>query len=132
MKQHITILLIDDDPDDRELFVKSVREVDENIECLTAPDGIQGLAMLKAGDPPDFIFLDLRMPGYTGKKCLEEIRKDPKLKDVPVIIYTTSTDVADAQELTAMGAVHFISKPTNPSEIYYLVATVINENWSLP
>jgi len=133
LRDNLTILLIDDDEDDRELFIKSVKEVDDAITCYAKPDCIQGLKFLAdAATPPDYIFLDLRMPGYSGKKCLEEIRKQPKFMQTPVIIYTTSNDVNDAHELREMGAVHFISKPTNPSEIYYLVSTVINENWTRP
>jgi DNA-binding NtrC family response regulator len=132
-KANLSILLIDDDEDDRELFVRSVKEVDEAIICHTSSDCMQGLKFLADSvTPPDYIFLDLRMPGYSGKRCLEEIRKQEKFAQTPVIIYTTSNDVNDAHELREMGAVHFISKPTNPSEIYYLVSTVINENWTLP
>jgi CheY-like chemotaxis protein len=69
------------------------------------------------------------MPRITGKQCLEEIRKDNRLQHIPVFIYTTSRDLQDSKNLINMGAVHFISKPTNPSEIYYILSEVLNEKW---
>ena len=126
---NIKVLIVDDDPDDRELFTAAIKEVDGSIECITARDGQQALELLK--NPlfslPDFIFLDLRMPRIGGKKCLFEIKANSRLQHIPVIIYTTSRDEEESRELHAMGAVHFISKPSNPEEIYYLVSFVLEE-----
>jgi CheY-like chemotaxis protein len=129
MPDRISVLIVDDDADDRKLFIEAVKEVDRHIECITAGDGQQALEILhKPGSKlPHFIFLDLRMPRYNGKKCLQEIKKDERLKHIPVIIYSTSREVEESQELKAMGAVHFISKPSNPDEIYYLVSFVLEE-----
>jgi FixJ family two-component response regulator len=60
---------------------------------------------------------------------LEEIGKDKRLKDIPVFIYTTSTDVKDSMELKDMGAVHFISKPADPTDIYYILSVLLDEKW---
>ena len=130
MDKPVTIFLADDDPDDRALFIDAVHEVDGDIKCLTASDGQQAMNFLtdSRNTVPDYIFLDLRMPRKGGRKCLEEIREDSRLKHIPVIIYTTSDDVEDSKDLTHHGATHFISKPTNPDEIYYLVSQVLNEN----
>lgn len=129
MADRIRVLIVDDDADDRKLFIDAVREVNRHIECITASDGQQALEVLrKSGSTlPDFIFLDLRMPRYNGKRCLQEIKKDENLKHIPVIIYSTSREVEESQELKAMGAVYFISKPSNPDEIYYLVSFVLEE-----
>lgn len=131
MKQAITLLLIDDDEDDRLFFEESAKEVDSAIECILIPDCPSALKFLKDSTNiiPDYIFLDLRMPGYGGKKCLEEIAAEGRLQHVPVIIYTTSTDEEDAKELKELGASHFVSKPINPSEIYYMISQIINEKW---
>ena len=125
------ILLIDDDEDDRKLFFEAVREFDETITCVGSSNGQEALLYLKneANSIPDFIFLDLRMPGLSGQKCLEEIKKDPRLVPVPVIVYSTSTDVKESIELKKMGAVHFMSKPESPDDIYYMVSVVLSENW---
>ncbi|UAY53091.1 response regulator [Ferruginibacter albus] len=132
MKEHITILLVDDDEDDRKLFSDAVMEVDKAITCNSAANAQEALTILKneAIMLPDIIILDLRMPGISGQKCLEEIKKDPRIMNIPVLIYTTSREVKESIELKKLGAAHFISKPTSPDEVYYLVSYIINENWS--
>ena len=131
MKENISIFIVDDDEDDKKLFIESAKEIDENITFITASDGQEALRLLKDehNKPPDYIFLDLRMPRVGGKKCLEEIRKDKRLNDIPVFIYTTSTDVKDSIAVKEMGAVHFISKPADPNDIYYILSVVLNEKW---
>jgi len=125
------VLLVDDDADDRSLFIQAIFQVDRTITCYVMSDGQQALRFLEdVNNPvPDYIFLDLRMPRIDGRKCLEKIRQDKRTEKVPVIIYTTSTDVKDAKELSETGATHFISKPSNPEEVYYLVSQTLNEKW---
>ena len=128
MKEGISLLIVDDDADDRNLFIETMKEVDEDIKCISANDGQQALDFLKNSPSlPDFIFLDLRMPRIGGRKCLFEIKKDERLKPIPVIIYTTSNEVEESKALIEMGAVYFISKPSNPEELYYLVSFVLEE-----
>ena len=131
MERNITVFLADDDEDDRQLFMASAKELDRNITCITASDGQEAMKFLKdEHNPlPDYIFLDLRMPRLSGKKCLEEIRKDKRLQPIPVFIYTTSRDVKDSVELKKLGATHFISKPDNPTDIYYILSVVLDEKW---
>ncbi len=132
MKENIKLLIVDDDEDDRQLFIESAKEVDENIICVTANDGQQALELLKNKENtlPDYIFLDLRMPRFSGRKTIEEIKRDPDLLHIPVIIYTTSRETEDSDELKKMGAARFVSKPVNPEEIYYLISAVIEEKWN--
>ena len=129
MKNSVCFLLVDDDADDRTLFIEAVKEIDQTFECKTANNGERALELLKdTGYPlPDFIFLDIRMPRINGKKCLFEIKKDERLKHIPVIIYTTSKAVEESKELRDMGAFHFISKPSNADEIYYLISFVMDQ-----
>jgi len=133
MEKRITIFIADDDEDDKKLFIESAKEVNENITCITASDGQEALKFLRdEHNPlPDYIFLDLRMPRISGKKCLEEIRNDKRLHHIPVFIYTTSRDVKDSTELKKDGAVHFITKPVNPNDIYYILSVVLEEKWDL-
>ncbi len=131
MENITRLLLVDDDADDCSLFVKAANEVDKNIFCIIASNGQEAIDILRDTEKelPDYIFLDLRMPKVNGRKCLEEIRTTEHLKHIPVIIYSTSKDVADAENLTQMGANHFITKPSNPDEIYYLLSQVLSEKW---
>lgn len=127
----MTILLVDDDEDDRALFVEATKELDNTIVCLSASDGMEALAYLQDGrnEVPDFIFLDLRMPGLSGEETLTEIKKDPRLSPVPVIVYTTSRDVQESKRLKELGAAHFTTKPVSEDEVYYIVSFVLGERW---
>jgi CheY-like chemotaxis protein len=129
METYLRLMIVDDDADDRMLFVQSVKEIDETIECIVAKDGQEALKLLSQPlfELPNFIFLDLRMPRVGGKRCLIELKKDERLKNIPVVIYTTSREVKESQELKELGAVHFISKPGSPDEIYYVVSFVLDE-----
>lgn len=132
MKNRITLLIVDDDPDDRFFFIEAAKEIDKNIECITAGDGQKALDLLRSrlASLPDLIFLDVRMPLLDGKKCLLEIKKDERLKHIPVIIYTTSRVIEESIELKKLGAIHFISKPANTDEIYYLISVMLEEYMS--
>ena len=128
----MTILLVDDDEDDRKLFFEAVGDVDQAIRCIAAVDGQEALVYLSnAANPvPDFIFLDLRMPGISGQQCLEEMKKDARLASVPVIVYTTSRDEKESETLKKLGAAHFMSKPVSPDDVYYMVSFVLGEKWN--
>lgn len=112
-------VLIDDDPDDQELFEIAVKSIDEHIACSFANDGNEGLILLEKqkNDPPDFIFLDLNMPRMDGKECLAEIMKNPVLKKIPVIIFSTSSHPRDKEEALAGGAAGFMTKPPRTAEL---------------
>ena len=131
MEKNLTLLIVDDDEDDRRLFIESTKEVDEHINCIEAGGGQEALDYLNNASNllPDYIFLDLRMPKISGQKCLDEIKKVKRLSGIPIFIYSTSTDTNDIKALGEQGAVMFISKPTDPGEIYYLISSIVNEKW---
>jgi CheY-like chemotaxis protein len=125
------ILLVDDDEDDRKLFCDAAKELDTTITCIPARDGQEALTYLRnlANPLPDFIFLDLRMPGLSGQQCLVEIKSEPRLMSIPVMIYTTSRNVRESEELKQLGATHFMSKPVSPDDVYYMLSFVLGETW---
>jgi DNA-binding response OmpR family regulator len=127
----MNILLVDDDEDDRKLFIDAAKELDSTIKCFSAADGMAALAYLRDDqhDLPDYIFLDLRMPGLSGEECLIEIKREQRMAKVPVIVYTTSRDVKESVRLKQLGAAHFASKPISPEEVYYMVSFVLGERW---
>jgi CheY-like chemotaxis protein len=128
----MNILLVDDDEDDRNLFFEAAGQVDQTITCIGAANADEALRYLNdtANPLPDFIFLDLRMPGLSGRQCLAEIKKDARLEPVPVIVYTTSRDVRESAELKQLGAAHFMSKPVFPDDVYYMLSVVLSEKWT--
>jgi DNA-binding response OmpR family regulator len=127
----MNILLVDDDEDDRKLFIDATKELDSTINCFSASDGMAALAYLRDdhNDLPDYIFLDLRMPGLSGEEFLIEIKSEQRMAKVPVIVYTTSRDVKESVRLKQLGAAHFASKPISPEEVYYMVSFVLGERW---
>ncbi len=82
MKENLRLLIVDDDADDRKFFKDAVREINETIECSVAKDGLDALQLLEdAALPlPHFIFLDLRMPRFDGRKALLKIKENNRLK----------------------------------------------------
>lgn len=114
MKAHTSIFIIDDDPDDSELLTEAIHEVDPNMVCSTSLGSIDALNILAVEQfiVPDYIFLDLNMPMMNGKECLIELMKIEQLKEVKVIIYTTSQREDDVKELLGIGASFFLIKPS--------------------
>jgi CheY-like chemotaxis protein len=106
----MVILYVDDDPEDIEIFIEGVKEVDGTIRCLIAQNGQQALDILQADLVPDYIFLDINMPVINGKALLAEIRKDKRFMSIPVVMYSTSIDPVELEEYKKMGANHFLVK----------------------
>ena len=82
------ILLIDDDEDEQWIFTEALKEISNSITCLYAITAKEGLELSKQS-LPDYIFIDINMPFSNGLQCLELIKSDDRLKEIPVIIYST-------------------------------------------
>lgn len=119
MMQNLTLLFIDDDTDDQEIFSFALQKVDSSIRCIISGDCKEALEKITSDKTfiPDFIFLDLNMPRIGGRQCLAEIKKIPRLAHVPVIIYTTSNEQRDKEETKKLGANYFLTKPTDISKL---------------
>jgi CheY-like chemotaxis protein len=106
------VMLIDDDEDDREIFLTVIKENASSVVCNVAENGREALDKLtQEFIKPDLIFLDLNMPRMNGREFLTEIKKFDSLRDIPVIILSTSADKETISETRKLGAQHFISKP---------------------
>ena len=126
----VKVLIIDDDEDDRELFSYALSNVSSDVTCVEAVDGEDGLRLLRENDcNPDYIFLDLNMPRVDGILFLGKMRRDRRLRNIPVIIYTTSKFQNDKEKCVGLGAVHFITKPTTISEIESAISFVLERKW---
>ena len=125
MKEKICFL-IDDDEDDREIFQLALDQI-RGIKGVMSHNGKEALKMLDDNSfTPDFIFLDLNMPLLSGKECLQEIRKIPRLHSVPVFIYTTSSRDDDKVEIEKLGATGFITKPSKLINLVRILSTYLN------
>lgn len=105
-----SILLVDDDQDDKYFFSKALSEIEQEIDLATAANGTEALGKLQRFNP-DIILLDLNMPVMNGISFLKHIKKDKNLKDIPVIIYTNGLSVFDETEALKLGAYQVITKP---------------------
>ncbi|OQP55929.1 hypothetical protein A4H97_20290 [Niastella yeongjuensis] len=127
MLQNQLLFLVDDDLDDHEIFKSALEKVDSAIQLLAATNGLEALTMLSiANKLPDYIFVDLNMPRMGGLQFLKEIKQTHHLKDVPVIIYTTSSNPVDILRTKELGAVTFITKPSRFSELCSFLRSLIN------
>ncbi|GAC1486653.1 MAG: response regulator [Flavisolibacter sp.] len=117
------LLIIDDDPDDIEFFLEAVQYLQKEIECEKVFNGEEALKKLRASNQlPDYIFLDLNLPRINGKELLFELKHEKKLKNMPVIIFSTSGIEADIIETIKMGAKSFIIKPIRVEELARKIA----------
>ena len=120
------ILLVDDDIDDRELFVEAFSYIDDPsiVSTLEASDKL--LDYLHAVDVlPDYVFLDLNMPRKSGKECLKEIQQHESLRKIRVVIFSTSINPRDVAETYQDGAYCFIQKPNSFSDLKEILQKVL-------
>lgn len=114
----MTVFIIDDDDDDKEIFCEAMADISGSSVCLAASNGQEALHKLQhIAALPDFIFLDLNMPRMNGKQCLVHLKKDQRLASIPVVIYSTSKLQADREETKELGAVYFLTKPSSAQQL---------------
>jgi CheY-like chemotaxis protein len=108
------ILLIDDDDDDQLIFKDALKEIDFTCDCLFANNGLEALAILaNEHEIPAIIFLDLNMPLMNGVEFLIHVKKEKSLANIPVVIFSTSNNPADKEQMLSLGAKLFITKTSN-------------------
>lgn len=117
--RQFNILLVEDDPADAYLARTAIREAKVVCEVHHVSDGDKAIAFLRQkGDQasaprPDLILLDLNMPGRDGRQVLAEIKGDVSLRDIPVVVLTTSDASSDIKACYAAGANSFVTKPVD-------------------
>jgi DNA-binding NtrC family response regulator len=116
------ILVIDDEPDFCRLFANVLTEMGH--EVSTAVGGRQGLVETRE-NPPDIVFLDVKMPEMGGLECLRRLRKN-KRKFV-VVVMTGYGDIASAREALRLGADEYICKPFDLDDLKQLVDELVRE-----
>lgn len=122
MKQPITILMADDDPDDRLMAKEALEEARLSNEIRFVEDGEELLEYLNgtgrysvpgSAPRPGLILLDLNMPRKSGREALGEIKSDPELRSIPIVVLTTSKAEEDILRTYELGVNSFISKPVS-------------------
>ncbi len=121
-------LLVDDDEDDRELFEEAIQSLDSQMKCHLATDGKQALDLLAGLTEglPNVIFLDINMPVMNGWHCLKSIKLEEKYKNIPVIMYSTSSHQREVDIAIDLGAMCFCVKPEKFSTLKQILEVVNN------
>jgi chemotaxis family two-component system response regulator Rcp1 len=133
-KMPIEILLVEDSPGDVRLTREAFRDAKVLVNLHVVPDGEEAMAFLgregKHADKPrpDLILLDLNLPKKDGRAVLSEIKGNPNLKTIPVVILTTSASEADVFKSYLLHANCYISKPVNLDGFLKVVES-IDEFW---
>jgi DNA-binding response OmpR family regulator len=123
----MTILLIDNDRNQHEMFREVIRRIDPSHKCLKAFSTESALELLLEEDCtlPDLIFLDLEFRAGEGKQMLKELKASKLLKRIPVCIYTNSTNDSDRDTTQKMGAIGYIVKEGNLTTLAASISAVI-------
>ena len=132
-KIHHDLLLADDDIDDCIFFEDALKELPISATLSTVNNGIQLMNYLlaKSDNLPDVLFLDLNMPRKSGIECLTEIKMIDKLKDLPVIIFSTSFNTEVVDLFYQKGAHYYIRKPGEYEKLRKVIleaVTLTSEN----
>ena len=124
----ITILLVEDNPGDSRLIKEVFMDGKVANTLIIAKDGIEVLTILKDSSKefPDLILLDLNLPRKRGLDVLEEIKSDPELKRIPVIVLTTSNDEKDILKSYDLHASAYLTKPVDLNEFITVIRNLEN------
>lgn len=128
LKNSPSLLLADDDADDRSIFKDALDELPESGNLETVKDGEELMRYLHdtPDDLPDVLFLDLNMPRKTGAECLTEIKADDKLKKLIVIIFSTTFDPHTISALYDQGANFYMSKPVSFAALKHKIKNALS------
>jgi CheY-like chemotaxis protein len=118
-----TILLVDDAPNDVDLLLRTFQQIGVQNPVDVCRGGREAIEYLSnCSTKPAFILLDLKMPGTDGFAVLSWIKSHPHLKELIVIVLTTSDDIHDIRRAYIMGANSFLTKPVNLDDFKNMVS----------
>ena len=128
------VLLVEDNPGDVRLTREALKDAKVHLELNVVPDGVEAMEFLNrvgsyAESPrPDLVLLDLNLPRKDGREVLAEIKSDPALQTIPVVVLTTSASEADILRTYMLHANCYISKPVD-MEGFLTVVRSIDDFW---
>jgi two-component system, response regulator len=133
--RNLTILMVDDDPDDFFLVRHALGDKKNGIDLRLLEDGEELMNyLLQLGQfeeracapPPCLILLDLNMPRMDGREALREMKADPSLRHIPVVVFTTSNDIDDIMSSYQLGASSFIVKPASYERLVAVLGSLMD------
>lgn len=125
------IIFCEDDEDDRIFFKEILQDYNPSLQVEFLSSGTRLMQLLK-DFVPDLLFLDLEMPFKNGLECLVEIRSNQFLKNLPIIVFSSTTRLSNIQTAYDMGANLFLIKSSTFGEYAASLKAVLNLDWSDP
>lgn len=122
MSQPKNILLVEDDEDDQILFRDALAEINNTVDCQVANNGREALVSIGIPPPPELIFVDLNMPIMNGFEFLSALKNEDRYKNIPVIIFSTTSDPDTIKKTHQLGASAYLRKPAD----FKLMRTKLN------
>ena len=126
----INIFYTDDDKDDIAIFQDAVAEASKEINLIANFDGGDLIRLLNNPPPaPAMVFLDWNMPGKNGEEVLTEIRATESLREIPILIFSTSSNTDNIEDARRLGANMYITKPNSFKDIVRLIRHCLTIDW---
>jgi len=122
----MTILLIEDDAIEILKFNRSLIKLREVHELIEAHNGENALDILAENSQIDLILLDLNMPKMNGFEFLKQLRTDPNLKYIPMVVLTTSINRSDLKQAYSIGIAGYLVKPLKYEDYVLKIASLLN------
>lgn len=107
------ILLVEDSPDDIALTLRALSKHHLANRVQVARDGVEAFDYLHNGNRPKVILLDLKLPRMNGLEVLEQLKSDPEMRSIPVVVLTSSREGPDIEKAYELGANSYIVKPVD-------------------
>ena len=129
-RKPIDLLLVEDNPGDVRLTREALREGGVPINLSVASDGVEAVEFLhrrgkyQDAPRPELILLDLNLPKKSGREVLSEIKADPALRSIPVVVMTTSTSDQDVDRAYSLNANCYVAKPVQLDEFLAAVHSI--------
>lgn len=117
-----SILVVDDHEQNLELLQAYLEDV--GCRVRVARDGVEAIAELEL-DPPDLLILDVMMPRMSGFQVCRQMKSNPKMRDIPVVMVTALSDVGDVERAVECGADDFLTKPVHKIELVTRVKSLL-------
>ena len=129
----LKILLVEDSPSDVRLIREALKETPVPVQIIVARDGVEAMDYLRQSEAglanrPDLMLLDLNLPRKNGREVLAEVKASPALKQIPVLVMTSSRADEDIRQAYSLNANCYITKPGDLQE-YVNVVRAIEDFW---
>lgn len=121
----LRVLIVDDNEDHRFLTQRAIRALGIDAEVFAAGSGDEGLKRVE-NDAPNLVLLDIKMPGTDGFEVLRRIRERDASRSLPVVMFSSSENVADQQRAEALGASGFVTKPLDAKSFTNIVRETVS------